>query len=124
MTTQHTRFYRDKVDGKVLGVCSGIADYTGVDAFWVRLGFVLFTITMGWPLILYMAMGMLAPKKPARLYADAQEQKFWQGVRQSPSASARDVKGRLRDVDRRLARVEEHYVDTNRTLAQEIEKLR
>jgi phage shock protein C len=124
MSAQHTRFYRDKANGKFLGVCSGIADYTGVDALWVRLGFLILTLTMGWPLLVYVAMGVLAPKKPAQLYGDRQEQKFWQGVRQSPAASARQVKARFRDIDRRLARVEEHYVSGNRALSNEIEQLR
>ena len=26
-----TRFYRDKRNGKVMGICAGIADYTGFD---------------------------------------------------------------------------------------------
>ena len=38
---QHTRFYRDKVNGKFMGVCSGIADYTGIDVLWVRIGFLV-----------------------------------------------------------------------------------
>ncbi|MFX8731571.1 PspC domain-containing protein, partial [Acinetobacter baumannii] len=39
MSAQRPRLYRDKVNGKFLGVCAGIADYTGIDALWVRLGF-------------------------------------------------------------------------------------
>ena len=26
-----TRFYRDKRNGKIMGICAGIADYTGFD---------------------------------------------------------------------------------------------
>ena len=29
MNGDRTRFYRDKINGKVFGVCAGIADYTG-----------------------------------------------------------------------------------------------
>ena len=50
-TTERTRFYRDKVNGKVLGVSAGLADYTGIDAIWIRLGFLIATITMGWPIL-------------------------------------------------------------------------
>ena len=32
-----TRFYRDKRNGKVMGVCAGIADYTGFDVTLVRI---------------------------------------------------------------------------------------
>ena len=31
MNTPRTKFYRDKINGKIMGVCAGIADYTGVD---------------------------------------------------------------------------------------------
>lgn len=124
MNTPRTRFYRDKAEGKFLGVCSGIADYTGVDALWIRLGFLIAIFTLFWPLFVYFAIGMFAPAKPAALYADKQEEKFWQGVRQSPSRSAREVRARFREIDRRLARVEEHYVSHNRQLSAEIESLR
>ncbi|WP_299308288.1 envelope stress response membrane protein PspC [uncultured Croceicoccus sp.] len=124
MNTPRTRFYRDKANGKLMGVCSGMGNYAGMDAFWIRLGFIIFTLTMGWPLLLYFAAGFIAPKKPEQLYHDRQEEKFWQDVRKSPSASARQVKGKFRDIDRRLARVEEHYVSSNRALSAEIERLR
>jgi len=32
-----TRFYRDKRNGKVMGICAGIADYTGFDVTLVRI---------------------------------------------------------------------------------------
>ena len=123
-STERTRFYRDKANGKFLGVSAGLADYTGIDAIWIRLGFLIATITMGWPILIYIAMGMMAPNKPEHLYTDRKEQQFWQGVRQSPTRSAREVKARFRDIDRRLAHVEEYYVSGNRQLSDEIEKLR
>ncbi|WP_230291586.1 envelope stress response membrane protein PspC [Croceicoccus sp. Ery5] len=123
-STERTRFYRDKVNGKFLGVSAGLADYTGIDAIWIRLGFLIATITMGWPFFIYIALGIMAPKKPSHLYTDRQEQQFWQGVRQSPARTAREVKAKFRDIDRRLAHVEEYYVSGNRQLSNEIEKLR
>lgn len=124
-STERTRFYRDKVNGKWLGVCSGIADYTGIDTVWVRLGFIMsIFMTQGLTLLAYIALGFMAPKKPSHLYTDRSEQQFWQGVRQSPARTAREVKAKFRDIDRRLAHVEEYYVSGNRQLSNEIEKLR
>ncbi len=37
-------FGLDKANGRIMGVCSGIADYTGVEAVWIRLLFVLGTV--------------------------------------------------------------------------------
>jgi phage shock protein C len=121
---QRTHFYRDKVNGKFMGVCAGIADYTGVDALWVRIGFLVLAFTMGWPFLIYFALGFLAGKKPPALYADRAEEKFWQGVRQSPARTAREVRSTFRDIDRRLAEVEQFYVSGNPRLSAEIEKLR
>jgi phage shock protein C len=124
-STERTRFYRDKENGKFLGVCSGIADYTGIETVWIRLAFILsIFMTQGLTLLAYIVLGFIAPKKPSHLYTDRKEQQFWQGVRQSPTRSAREVKARFRDIDRRLAHVEEYYVSGNRQLSDEIEKLR
>lgn len=124
MNSPRTRFYRDKVNGKVMGVCAGIADYTGVDALWIRLGFLVLAFSMGWPFFAYFVLGFLTDRKPAGLYSDWQEQKFWQGVRQSPARTAREVRASFRDIDRRLAEVENYYVNSNPRLSAEIEKLR
>ena len=45
MNSPRTSLYRDKHNAKLMGVCSGIADYTGIDAFWLRLGMVVLTVT-------------------------------------------------------------------------------
>jgi len=125
MNSPRTKFYRDKVNSKWMGVCAGIADYTGVNSIWVRLGFVgLIFMTGGTILPFYFLTGLLADKKPPHLYGDRQEQQFWQGVRQSPTRTAREVKGRLRELDRRLAEVETCYVTSNPRLSAEIERLR
>ena len=124
MNSPRTRFYRDKVNGKIMGVCAGIADYTGVDVLWVRLAMLAFTLSTGFGIPLYFAIGVLSEKKPGHLYSDRLEQKFWQGVRQSPARTAREVRAQFRDIDRRLAEVEHFYVSANPRLSAEIERLR
>lgn len=124
MNSDRTRFYRDKVNGKIMGVCAGIADFTGVDTFWVRLGAILLAFATGFAIPLYFLIGWIAPRKPAHLYTDRQEQQFWQRVRQSPTRTAREVRGQFRDIDRRLADVEAYYVTSNPRLSAEIERLR
>ncbi|MBA3054857.1 MAG: envelope stress response membrane protein PspC [Sphingomonadales bacterium] len=124
-TGRHTRFYRDKINGRFLGVCSGIADYTGIDVMWVRIAAIALTVCgMGFLPLLYFLIGMMAPAKPAHLYADSAEQRFWQGVRQSPGRTAREVRAKFRDIDHRLAEVESFYVSSNPRLSAEIERLR
>ncbi|MEO1044651.1 MAG: envelope stress response membrane protein PspC [Pseudomonadota bacterium] len=123
--SRRTKFYRDKQNGKLAGVCAGIADYTGIDVAWVRIAAVCITLFVFQPLIIaYIVAAMVTEKKPNSLYVDYDEQKFWQGVRQSPSRTARDVRSRFRDIDRRLADVEMYYTSNNRQLSDEIERLR
>jgi phage shock protein C len=126
MKTLRTKFYLDKQNAKWSGVCAGIADYTGVDVLWVRLGAVLLTLMGGfpWTVIAYFIAAWMAENKPMALYANHEEQKFWQGVRSNPSGSARDIRSRFRDMDRRLADIELHYTSSNKRLADEIDALR
>jgi phage shock protein C len=124
VTSERTTLYRDKQNGKLMGVCAGIADYTGVNALWVRLAFLLLIPATGFVIPLYFIAGILIGKKPSHLYVDNDEQKYWQRVRQSPKRTVREIRGRFRDIDRRLAEVENFYVSDNRRLSAEIEKLR
>ena len=58
------RFLVNRSDAKVMGVASGLADYTGVDATLIRLGFVAATLITGPVMILfYVLTGLLAPKQ-------------------------------------------------------------
>ncbi|MGN6496254.1 MAG: envelope stress response membrane protein PspC [Tsuneonella sp.] len=125
MNSPRTTLYRDKQNAKLMGVCAGIADYTGVDTLWVRLGFIVLLFTVA-PILLpaYFVAGMLLNKKPPELYVDQDETKYWQRVRQSPKRTAREIRARFRDIDRRLAEVETYYVTSNPRLNAEIERLR
>ena len=127
MNSPRTKLYRDKQNAKLMGVCSGIADYTGINAFWVRLVFIVAVLSgVLSPIVipLYFLAGILLNKKPSHLYVDQDEQKYWQRVRQSPKRTAREIKARFRDIDRRLAEVETYYVTSNPRLSAEIERLR
>ena len=125
MNSPRTTLYRDKHNAKIMGVCSGIADYTGVNVFWVRVaGVFLLFATQGLAFMAYFIAGFVLNKKPPHLYRDASEQKYWQGVRQNPKRTAREIRASFRDIDRRLAAVETHYVSSNPRLTAEIERLR
>lgn len=124
MTGERTTLYRDKQNAKMMGVCAGIADYTGVNALWVRLAAIMLAITTGIAIPLYFLTGLLLNAKPAHLYGAPEQQKYWQGVRQSPTRTAREVRSQFRDIDRRLADVETYYVSNNPRLSAEIDRLR
>jgi phage shock protein C len=121
-----TRFYRDKRNGKVMGICAGIADYTGFDVTVVRITMIAAVfVSSGSILPVYFIAGWLSPDKPHELEgSDVEERAFWRSVRQSPTRTARDIRLRLKDIDRRLGDVESYVTTENRSLAREIEQLR
>jgi phage shock protein C len=124
---RHTKFYIDKRNKKWLGVCAGIADYTGMDVTLVRILLVVVTVCGGfpWTLIAYWIAGWMAPRKPTELYEqNPEDKKFWQQVRTSPRRTVREVRAKFREIDRRLADVETYVTSSNGRLAQEIEQLR
>jgi phage shock protein C len=125
MTARRTKFYLDKQNAKWLGVCSGISDYTGIDTTWVRVGTVLATVLgSGFFFLAYLITAWVANPRPTGLYEDEEDAKFWQGVRQSPARTTRDVRSKFRDIDRRLAEVETYYTSRNTRLANEIDSLK
>jgi len=128
MSVRHTGFYLDKQNAKFMGVCSGVADYTGWSPFWVRVWFLLLSFPLGMGGVLipaYLITGWLASPKPRELYGiDEEEAQFWRGVRRSPRATARDVRSKFRDIDRRMGDVEAHYTSRNSRLSNEIENLK
>lgn len=125
MSASRTKFYRDKANGKIMGICAGIADYTGIDVTIVRIGMVILTVAVSGTLIpIYFIAGMVAPQKPYGLYESPDDQKFWQGVRSNPKRTTAEVRSKFRELDRRLADIETHYTSRNTRLADEIEALR
>jgi phage shock protein C len=101
----------------------GITDYTGLDVTLVRIMFVSAVFMSGGVLPLYFVAGIMADDKPRELALGIARAAFLASVRASPTRTARDIRSRLRDIDRRLADIS--YVTTeNRSLAREIEQLR
>lgn len=107
------KFRLDRRNAVFLGVCSGIAEYTGLNATLLRVGAIVLTILGGfpWTFVAYGVAAWLA--KP----------KGWQAQNGSRSASLRDVDTR-QDLDRRIAEVDSYVAGSNSSLAHEIESLR
>ena len=78
-------------------------------------------VLIGVPLLI---VAWVSDTKPAGLYDDAVDAKFWQGVRSNTSGSAKDVRSKLRDIDRRISDIEVHYTSSNSRLAREIDSLK
>jgi phage shock protein C len=125
MNARRTSFYLDKQNAKWLGVCAGLAEYTGINVIWIRIATAVGTfMTFPTLLIAYVIVAWAANPKPHGLYDSPEDAKFWQGVRQSPARSTSGVRAKFRDIDRRLADVETYYTSRNSSLANEIDSLR
>src|SRR2546430_916988 len=120
-----TRFYRDKRNGKLFGVCAGIADYTGFDVSLVRVCFLAAMFMSGGGVLpFYVIAALVTPTKPRAFeVSDREDKQFWQGVRASPARATRDIRSRFKDIDRRLADIESYVTTENRSLAREIDAL-
>ncbi len=103
------RLYRDTRNGKIAGVCAGIADYYSIDANWVRFGCVL--AALAFPpavLVLYALGAFLLPKRPDNLYKTPEDEAFWKRYRRSPKDTLAEARHRFRQLESRLLRLERH----------------
>lgn len=127
-------FYLDKSNAKLSGVCAGIADYTEVDTFWVRLAAVMLLI-FGSPIVIpiYIAIAVFADKRPSALYSEEEEMRLLRraerrrarkGLGLNRSTPSSHLRTDLSDMDRRIADMEAHYSNSNSRLAAEIDSLR
>ncbi|MGZ5308178.1 MAG: PspC domain-containing protein, partial [Solirubrobacterales bacterium] len=53
---------RSRDDRMIVGVAGGLADQIGIDAIWVRIGFVVAALTGGLGLIAYPALAVIMPE--------------------------------------------------------------
>ena len=58
-----TEYALDKGNGKLMGVCAGFANWTGIDPLAVRLGVVLLSLLLTpMTILLYLIVGLIAPQ--------------------------------------------------------------
>ena len=58
------RLYRSNSDKKLAGVCSGIAEYLGIDPTLVRLIWALLVLCAGSGVLAYIVCALIIPEKP------------------------------------------------------------
>lgn len=118
-----SEFYLDKSNAKLAGVCAGLADYTGVDALWVRVAVVLLTLFVSFITIpMYIVTAVVANKRPLALYSEVEEERMLRRMQRDRSRGR--YRSELSDMDRRVADIEARYSSSNARLAAEIDSLR
>ena len=111
------RFTLDKANGKVLGVCAGIARMTGWDVTIVRVATVVAALIVHPLVIVYFVAGLVAAK-------DDRDQRRDDEAAATRRMSTYDMKRTMGDYDRRLAEIDSCMASANSPLAREIESLR
>ncbi|MEO7071749.1 MAG: envelope stress response membrane protein PspC [Rhodanobacter sp.] len=108
------RFYRDPHNGKIMGVCAGVADYFGWNLTLTRA---LAIVALLWFNVLtlgvYLILGFMLPSKPDTLYDWDTDEEYWRSVRRSAGGTFRDVRHRFRELDMKLQHME-GYVTSSR----------
>jgi phage shock protein C len=116
--TRGRKFYLNRRAGKAMGVCAGIADFTGWDVTIIRIAAVLITLAgaFPWTVVAYLAAALIGKNAPAGYEGEASSPRL-----KTNTAEMRDS---MRDIDHRMAEVESFVSGSNTRLAQEIDSLR
>ncbi len=120
-----TRLYKDPQNGRIMGVCAGVADYLGMRRCIVRiLTVVAMFMLFFWPIFIgYFIMGFVLESKPEDLYEDDEEEDFWRDVRTRPDYTAVDLRERFREIERRTRNMEAYMTSKEFRLKRQLKEL-
>jgi phage shock protein C len=105
--------YRSR-QGWVLGVCQGIADFSGIAVLWIRLGCIGVMIFSGfWPLFIgYVVAAIFMKPAPLVQPRDDQDWEFYAAYSSDRRLALARLRRQFDSLDRRTRRMEERI--TNR----------
>lgn len=116
--------YRNLDNAMLRGVCAGVADYFGIEAWIVRLGALasLFAFTVP-TIVVYIVLSRMVPPRPPGLYGTPGEEAFWTGVRVEPTGTVSSLRHRFREMERQLRDLETFVTSREFRLNREINDL-
>ena len=116
------RLYRNRERGLIAGVCAGIADWTGFNLTALRVIVILLAIPFTAVMVIgYLALALLLPIKPADLYRDEEEERFWTETRRAPVDSVSSLNQRFQHLDERLQKLEKWLTSRQYRIRSEID---
>mgnify|MGYP001817215909 CR=1 FL=1 len=131
------RFYRDKDNAMLGGVCAGLADYLGFNLKVTRfLAFIAFLVAMPFAIVTYFAIVFLVPARsglsvgPDNPPVRRRRRRCWRRERRteappapsSPGVAA-EIDERCKSMDQRLAVLERHVTSKRFQIQQELDRL-
>jgi phage shock protein C len=139
--------YRNPSQGKIAGVCAGLADYFGWETWLVRILVVSGVLLgMGWFIVIYIAGWFILDKKPGTLDKKAQKaqsqyasgtnhseadfssesikvkSRIWQSGEPAKQAF-HDIRHKFKSLEREVRRMERYVTSPEFTVSREINKL-
>lgn len=112
---QGKRLRRNKRDGVLGGVCSGLGDYFGIDHNLIRIVFVLSVIFLSFPLLGYVLLWIVIPKDKQPAYRRAHH-----GTSEAPRVRTTD----FRNAKSKFSALETRLQDLERSVTTSEWKLR
>lgn len=101
------RLYRNVKEGKVAGICAGIAEYANIETWLVRVGVIAgFFFFPPIFIIGYLALWVSLRPKPNDLFENTEEEGFWRSVATRPDQTVAALKGKFRELDRSIGGME------------------
>jgi phage shock protein C len=139
--------YRNASQGKIAGVCAGLADYFGWETWLVRILVVSGVLLgMGWFIVIYIAAWFILDKKPGALNKKNQQTKsqysaesmqsedilssesikvksrIWQAG-EPPKQAFHDIRRKFKSLEKELRQMEHYVTSPEFTVSREINKL-
>jgi phage shock protein C len=139
--------YRNSSQGKIAGVCAGLADYFGWETWLVRILVVSGVLLgMGWFIVIYIAAWFILDKKPGAINKKNQQTKsqysaevkqsednlssesikvksrIWQAG-EPPKQAFHDIRRKFKSLEKELRQMEHYVTSPEFTVSREINKL-
>jgi len=99
--------YRSR-NGRILGVCRGVAEHLGVNPFWIRLLALFFLLTsFGWAILVYFLAALLMKPEPMVPLETPEEAEFYHSYATSRTAALQRLQRTFDRMERRIQRMEQ-----------------
>ncbi|HEX4504273.1 MAG TPA: envelope stress response membrane protein PspC [Alphaproteobacteria bacterium] len=120
-----TGLYRDPKNGKIAGVCAGLAAYFGVKVGGLRVALILLSVFgfFGPVVVAYIVLAVLLHPKPAHLFKDSDDEAFWRSVVRRPADTVSGLSRRFRELDQRMAKLERQVTSPDEVLRAQFRQL-
>ena len=120
----HNKLYRDPDNGKISGVCAGIADYYSWDVTLVRIVTVILAISFTFVTVaLYLIGAVFLQPRPRNLYDDQEEETYWRRYRKSPRNTLSATQHKFRKLEQKLRKLEAYVTSSKFNQDREFNKM-